>query len=131
MLEKQARRTQRFNEIKEKYKDLSVRFAVYSIQAFKERYKAVAENLRVFQDTYRENDIQDVKLQALLEKEKKTSLDKEMALSERQKSMNEVVSKIRAEENGKVLLNQKLVLKHKQKKHFRKILKMPVQKWKH
>ncbi|MBK8854718.1 MAG: chromosome segregation protein SMC [Saprospiraceae bacterium] len=120
VLEKQARRTQRFNEIKEKYKDLSVRFAVYSIQAFKERYKAVAENLRVFQDTYRENDIQDVKLQALLEKEKKTSLDKEMALSERQKSMNEVVSKIRAEENEKVLLNQKAGFKTQAKETLQK-----------
>jgi chromosome segregation protein len=120
VLEKQAKRTQKFNEIKEKYKELSIRFAVHSVQTFKERYKVVAENLRVFQDSYRENDIQEVKLQSLLEKEKKTSLDKEMALSERQKSMNEVVSKIRAEENEKVLLNQKAGFKAQAKESLQK-----------
>lgn len=106
-LEKQAKRTQKYNEIKQKYKESSIQHAVYSIQSLKEKYKSIAETLRVQQDLYRENDTAMLKVQAQLEKEKKLNLDKEVALNEKQKRMNELVSKIRSLENEKVLLNQK------------------------
>lgn len=106
-LEKQAKRTQKYNEMKQRYKELSVQFAVFSIQSLKEKYKETAENLRVKQDVYRENDTLLLKIQAELEKEKKLNLDKELALNEKQKKMNEIVSGIRSRENEKVLMQQK------------------------
>lgn len=106
-LEKQAKRTQKYNEIKEKYKELSIHHAVFSIQSLKEKYKTVAEDLRKYQDAYRENDTKLTALHANLEKEKKANLDKELALNEKQKKMNELVSSIRTMEGEKVLLQQK------------------------
>lgn len=107
-LEKQAKRTQKYNEMKLRYKELSIQFAILSIQSLKENYKDAAEKLRTKQDVYRENDTELLKFQAALEKEKKLNLDKELALNEKQKKMNEIVSGIRARENDKVLMQQKV-----------------------
>ncbi|MFZ1702748.1 MAG: chromosome segregation protein SMC [Saprospiraceae bacterium] len=123
ILEKQAKRAQKFNDLKEQYKELSIKHAVHAIQASKERYKEVAEILRQKQDEYRENDTKEIGLQALLEKEKKLHLDKEVTLNERQKSLNDLVSKIRAVENEKVLLNQKAGFKIQSKETLTKTIK--------
>lgn len=119
-LEKQAKRTQKYNELRDKYKEMSIHHAVFSIQSLKERYKTVAEELRKFQDSYRENDTKLTALHAHLEKEKKSNLDKELALNEKQKKMNELVSSIRSMENEKVLLQQKEGFSRQAKENLKK-----------
>jgi len=122
-LEKQAKRTQKYLEIKEEYKNLSIKYSVFSIQSLKERYKKVAELLREQQDQYRENDTLYLKKQALVEKEKKQNLDKEILLSERQKSLGDLVYQIRTKENEKGLLNQKKGFKNQNKESLTKSIK--------
>ncbi|MCE2788606.1 MAG: AAA family ATPase [Saprospiraceae bacterium] len=95
-LEKQARRTQKFLEIRTEYKDLSIKHAIHSIHHLKQKYKGISEQLLKDQDTYRANDTALLSLQALLEKDRKANLDKENALTDHQKKLNELVYQIRS-----------------------------------
>lgn len=121
-LEKQAKRTQKFFEIKASYKDISIRHAVHSIQSLKTRYNKVAQLLREQQDVYRENDVRLLSLQANAEKERKVHVDKETLMTSRQKSLGELVYNIRNLESEKGLLQQKLDFKAQQKVSLAKSL---------
>jgi len=121
-LEKQAKRTQKYLDIKAEYKEMSIRHAVFSIQHLKQKYKGISEQLLRDQDTYRANDILLLGKQATLEKEKKANLDKELALSDHQKKLSDLVYQIRTRENEKGLLNQKLGFKKQNKEHLAKVL---------
>jgi len=114
-LEKQAKRTQKFFEIKADYKEISIRHAVHSIQSLKARYNNVAQLLREQQDIYRDNDVKLLSFQANAEKERKIHIDKETLMTARQKSLGELVYNIRNLESEKVLLQQKLEFKAQQK----------------
>jgi chromosome segregation protein len=114
-LEKQAKRTQKYLDIKTEYKALSIKHAVHSIAQLKQKYKGISEQLLKDQDVYRVNDITLLRHQAQLEKEKKANLDKELALSDHQKKLNELVFQIRSRESEKGLLTQKLGFKKQNK----------------
>jgi len=119
-LEKQARRTQKFLEIRTEYKDLSIKHAIHSIHHLKQKYKGISEQLLKDQDTYRANDTALLSLQALLEKDRKANLDKENALTDHQKKLNELVYQIRSRESEKVLLQQKAGFKKQNKEQLTK-----------
>lgn len=119
-LEKQAKRTQKYLDLKAEYKEMSIKHAVFSIQHLKQKYKGISEQLLKDQDTYRANDTILLKQQAQLEKEKKANLDKEMALSDHQKKLNELVYQIRSRESEKGLLTQKLGFKKQNKEQLNK-----------
>lgn len=121
-LEKQAKRTQKYLDLKAEYKELSIKHAVISIQTLKLKYKGISERLVLEQDTYRQNDVSLLKLEATLEKEKKANADKETALSDFQKRLNELVYQIRSKESEKGLLNQKLGFKKQNKEQLIKVL---------
>jgi len=106
-LEKQARRAQRYLDLKAKYKELAVQFAQVSVQSLKEQYKKLGSELKAEQDKYSGLDAEARKKEALLEKEKKGNLEKEQSLSSKQKELNELVTKIRGLESEKGLLEQK------------------------
>lgn len=110
-LEKQAKRTQKYFDLKTEYKNVSLRHAALSIRSLREKYKGLAEKLAHEQDLYRTNDGLLYKLEANLEKEKKINTDKENALSGHQKRLNELVYQIRTKEGEKSLLTQKLGFK--------------------
>lgn len=119
-LEKQAKRTQKYLDLKAEYKEMSIKHAVFSIQHLKQKYKGISEQLLRDQDTYRANDTILLSKQAALEKEKKANLDKEMALSDHQKKLNELVYQIRSRESEKGLLTQKLGFKKQNKEQLNK-----------
>jgi chromosome segregation protein len=119
-LEKQARRTQKYLDLKKEYKELSIKHAVISVHKLKQEYKGISDQLVKDQDTYRVNDASLYKLEAQLEKEKKANLDKEIALSEQQKKLNELVYHIRSREGEKGLLTQKLGFKKQNKEQLHK-----------
>jgi len=121
-LEKQAKRTQKYFDLKAEYKELSIKHAVISVQHLKQKYKGISEQLVKDQDIYRENDINVYKLQSMLEKEKKANTDKEIALSDHQKKLNELVYQIRTREGEKSLLNQKLGFKKQNKEQLTKVI---------
>ncbi|MEZ4911347.1 MAG: chromosome segregation protein SMC [Saprospiraceae bacterium] len=107
-LEKQAKRAQKYLEIRDSYKDLSLKYSVAAIHNLKLKYKNVADTLANDQDTYRNNDVVILKITAQIEKDRKHSVDKELSISSQQKTLNELVYKIRSLEHEKNLLKQKL-----------------------
>lgn len=106
-LEKQARRTKKYFELKEKYKILSVELAVIQTAGLKEKHKELKTKIQQEEDNYRKYEIEIDKMEATLEGEKKANLDKEKALSERQRELNSLVGRIRSMENDRRMLQQK------------------------
>lgn len=119
-LEKQAKRAQKYLDLKSNYKSLSIDYAVYSVHQLKQKYKGISEQLLKLQDEYRANDTTILQKQASLEKEKKSNLDQEVALSGQQRKLNELVYQIRTRENERGLLQQKLGFNKQNKEQLHK-----------
>ncbi|MCB0630222.1 MAG: chromosome segregation protein SMC [Saprospiraceae bacterium] len=107
-LEKQAKRARKFFELKAEYKQLSVDLAVIKISALRDRQREMAKKLEEEQDKYRDFDVKTHQLEAKLEEERKANLDKEKALSDHQRELNELISNIRGLENDKRMQGQRL-----------------------
>ena len=110
-LEKQAKRAQKYLDLKANYKELAVKFAQVSVQSLKADYKRLGSELKSEQDKYSGLDVEVRKKEAFLEKEKKGNLEKEQSLSSKQRELNELVTKIRNLESEKGLLQQKYKFK--------------------
>ncbi|MCZ2101672.1 MAG: chromosome segregation protein SMC [Chitinophagales bacterium] len=119
-LERQAKRAQKYLDLKAEYKTLSINHAVYSVHHLKEKYKGISEQLLKLQDEYRANDTLLLQKQAQLEKGKKANLDQETVLSGQQRKLNDLVYQIRTRENEKGLLQQKHGFKKQNKEQFLK-----------
>ncbi len=107
-LEKQAKRTKRFYELKEKYKEQSIELAVHRLKGYKGRHEEITTKLTTEEDRFRDLDVASSQLEAKLESDKKDNLDKEKLLSERQRDLNELVGKLRGMENDKRIFAQKV-----------------------
>ena len=106
-LEKQAKRTKRYFELKDEYKVLSIKLAAIKTEALKTQYKDLQGKLTQEEDNYRQVEVDQVQLEALLEKERKANIDKEQDLSAKQKEVNELVGRIRDMENEKRVLEER------------------------
>ncbi|MCO6479424.1 MAG: chromosome segregation protein SMC [Phaeodactylibacter sp.] len=106
-LEKQARRTKKYFELKAKYKEYSTNLAILKISSLKERQNELRKKLEAEEGRYRQHEVEINKLEAELERERKTNLDKEKALSDRQRELNNLVGAIRGMENDKRMNQQK------------------------
>ena len=106
-LEKQAKRTQRYFELKAQYKDYSTNLAILKISSLKERQNELRKKLETEEDRYRQYEVEISKLESALERERKDNLDKEKALSDRQRELNNLVGNIRGMENDKRMYQQK------------------------
>jgi chromosome segregation protein len=107
-LEKQAKRARKFFELKANYKQVSLDLAVIKISTLRDKQRELAKKLNEEQDKYREYDVKTSQLEAKLEAERKANLDKEKALSDRQRELNELISRIRGMENDKRMQEQRL-----------------------
>jgi len=106
-LEKQAKRTKRYYELKEKYKVSSVSLASIKLSSFKGDHQDLEEKLRKEEDALLTLDAELRQLEASLESEKKQNLDKEKLLSDSQKAVNEVAAALRDQESDKRVFKQK------------------------
>ncbi|MCO6489531.1 MAG: chromosome segregation protein SMC [Phaeodactylibacter sp.] len=106
-LEKQAKRTKRYFELKAKYKDYSTDLAILKISTLKERQNELRRKLDAEEDRYRQYEVEISKLESALERERKENLDKEKALSDRQRELNNLVGNLRGMENDKRMNQQK------------------------
>jgi chromosome segregation protein len=106
-LEKQAQRTQRFYELKDEYKRLSVELAVFNLARHKKTFKDLETKIRQEEDNYRAGEAASHKLEADIEALRKTHVDKEVSLSEQQQEVNRITGRIRGKENEKGMLEQK------------------------
>lgn len=117
-LESQAKRTQRYYQLRDEYKEKSIQLSILRISAHKEKYKQL--NTQIEQETDRCNqmEIQYAQLEAEIEQIKKDHLDQEKSLSENQRELNQLVGKIRALENDKRLLAQQRTFVEQNLKKF-------------
>jgi len=106
-LEKQAKRAERYYEIKRNYKELALDLAVFQVAEYKEDYKSIESRLTVEMDAFRQLEIDNRGLEAKIEEEKRQNLDYEKNLSESQKALNSLVGGIREMENEKRILEQR------------------------
>ncbi|HNE29531.1 MAG TPA: AAA family ATPase, partial [Saprospiraceae bacterium] len=107
-LEKQAQRTQRFYELKDEYKRLSIELAVHNLARHKKTYRELESQISREEDNYRAAEVQSRTLDAALEEKRKHHTDKESTLSEQQQDVNRLTGRIRGKENEKNMLAQKL-----------------------
>jgi chromosome segregation protein len=115
-LEQQAKRTKRYFELKEEYKDLSIKLAALKSESLKAKYKELKDRLEKEEDNYRNFEVEQRQLEAKLEAERKANLDKEKALSDRQRDLNQLVGKIRDMENERKVLEQRVTFVEDNKK---------------
>jgi len=106
--ESQARKAERYKKLKVKYEDSSLQLGRLHLLGFNENFNKLQENKNKETDevlTYNTNIQQ---LEASIEQQKKLTLDKEKALAEIQKKLNEHLDFLRAKENEKNLVNENL-----------------------
>jgi chromosome segregation protein len=106
-LEKQAKRTKKYFDLKHEYKELSIELSLLKVSILKNQYVQFKKDIDLLQDDYRTLDFSIQKEEAALEQLKKIHLDKEIWLSENQKDLNEVISNLRNLENEKKLTIQR------------------------
>ncbi len=107
-LETQAKKTKRYYELKEEYKQLSLLLAKYNLQSYKESFKTLESKKQTEEETKLELDAAIAQAEAALEKEKLDNVDKEKALFEVQKKLNTLVAGVGEKENERNLLNSQI-----------------------
>lgn len=107
-LEKQAKQTQRYFQIKEEYKHLSIALAKKTIQQETDTFARLKKEIAHEQDKKTSLNKQLAEKEAALEKSKAELVNKEKLLSSRQKALNEHVHKIRQYESDNKIKNERL-----------------------
>ena len=107
-LEKQARQTARYFEIKQEYKEASVNLAKKSVQKHSDSLISIHKKIQEETDRKLEVNTKITEKEAFLEHNKADLIQKEKLLSSRQKTLNEHVNKIRTFESDKKIKNERL-----------------------
>lgn len=107
-LEKQARQAQRYYQLKEDYKILSVELAKKTVQQQKDNYNDLTKKTEQANDKKTSLNKQLAEKEAEIAKSKADLVSKEKLLASRQKTLNEHVNKIRQYESDKKIKNERL-----------------------
>ena len=107
-LEKQAKQTARYFEIKQEYKEASINLAKKSVQKHADSLVTLNQKVQHEQDRKLAVNTKITEKEALLEFSKADLILKEKLLSSRQKTLNEHVNKIRQFESDKKIKNERL-----------------------
>lgn len=108
-LEKQARRTKRFVDVKQQYKEYSINLAIRKSSQLRSHHTELEKQIQMEKDTYLQLEARLKKREAELEHVKKSNLDEEKQLSDSQRELNMLVGKVRNLESEKGLKEQKIV----------------------
>jgi chromosome segregation protein len=115
-LESQARKAERFYEIKKEYKEASIELAKASLEGFNNTFKDLTEQQQQETDRKFALEAEISTDEAAVEQDKLHFVAKERELQVLQRSFNELVSTIRTKENDKNLASQQLTyLKEREK----------------
>lgn len=124
-LERQARRTKRFYEIKESYKSLSIDLAAIQMFHHRKAKKDTEQKLEQESDRIRQFETSITRKEAEIESVRKSHADQEKALSQSQKGINELAAKIRdTEENLRISKQQLQYRTHEKVEHESRIDKL-------
>lgn len=107
-LEKQAKRTKKYYQLKEQYKALSVELAILLLSDQKEAYKRIDSQLQKEQDNKLKIETEANTLEAKLAEEKKQNVAKEQAVSTAQKTLNQHIQSIQEQENDRNVLQENI-----------------------
>ena len=107
-LEKQAKRTAKYFELKKDYKALSLTLGARNNVGLREQFAHSEKRIQEETDQYTRLEADLAVMHAELEKLRKDHLGDEASVSTFQKVLNELVSQIRATENEKNLAEQKI-----------------------
>ncbi|HEX8332281.1 MAG TPA: chromosome segregation protein SMC, partial [Segetibacter sp.] len=107
-LENQAKKAEKYYEIKKEYKEVSVELAKASLQGFNDTYTELNTQQETETDKKIKLEAEIATEEAGIEQEKVGFIEKEKALQAMQHEFNDLVQKLRTQENEKNLASQKL-----------------------
>ncbi len=107
-VESQAKKAEKFLEIKKEYKEVAVELAKASLEGFNITYKEFAEQQETESDKKIQLEAQIATDEAAIEEEKLLFIAQERALQSMQHGFNELQQNLRSKENEKNLASQKL-----------------------
>lgn len=108
-LESQAKKAEKYFEIKKDYKEVSIELAKAALEGFNVTYKDLNEQQQQEVDKRIELEAAIATEEAGLEQEKLAFVEKEKALQQMQHAYNEMLDKVRNKENEKNLGSQRLL----------------------
>ena len=107
-LESQAKKAEKYFEIKKDYKEVSIELAKAALEGFNVTYRDLNQQQQQEVDKRIELETSIAKEDAALEQEKLAFIEKEKALQQMQHAFNEMLDKVRNKENEKSLASQRL-----------------------
>ena len=107
-LESQAKKAEKYLEIKKEYKIKSIELAKAALEGFNIQYKDLTEQQQTESDRKLEVETKIGSEEATLEKQKLDFVEQEKALQLMQQTFNELVNNIRTKESDKSLAQQRL-----------------------
>lgn len=118
LLEKQAKRTRKYVELKKDYKEFSLNLGARNNYELRDQFAQSEKKIQEETDNYTRLEADLDVMHAQLEKLRKDHLGDEMSVSAFQKELNELVAEIRAIENEKSLADQKIVFIRQNKQNL-------------
>ena len=118
LLEKQAKRTRKYVELKKDYKELSLNLAARNNYELRDQFAASEKKIQEETDNYTRIEADLDVLHAELEKLRKDHLGDEISVGAFQRELNELVSNIRSIENDKNLAEQKIIFTRQTKQNL-------------
>src|ERR1041384_6559248 len=107
-LESQAKKAEKYHEIKKDYREVSIELAKAALEGFNLTYKELNEQQEAETDKKIRMEAEIATEEAALEQEKLGFIEKERQLQSMQHAFNELVEKVRSKENEKNLAAQRL-----------------------
>ena len=107
-LESQAKKAEKYHEIKKDYREVSIELAKAALEGFNLSYKELNEQQEIETDKRIKLEAEIASDEAALEQEKLAFIEKEKQLQAMQHAFNEMVQTVRSKENDKNLSAQRL-----------------------
>src|SRR5690348_10018655 len=107
-LESQAKKAEKYYEIKKEYRDVSIELAKAALEGFNITYKDLTEQQKAEIDRRLALEAEIATEEAGIEKEKAGFIEKEKALQQQQHAFNELSNSLREKENEKNLATQRI-----------------------
>jgi chromosome segregation protein len=108
VVESQAKKAEKYHEIKKEYKLISIELAKAALEGFNLTYKELSKQQEEETDKKHALEAEIATGDAALEKERTDFIAEEKALQEQQHNFNELVQQLRVKENEKNLASQRL-----------------------
>ncbi|HEX5654581.1 MAG TPA: chromosome segregation protein SMC, partial [Chitinophagaceae bacterium] len=121
-LESQAKKAEKYHEIKKDYREISIELAKAALEGFNLTYKELTEQHDTETDKRIRMEAEIAGEEAALEHEKLGFIEKERQLQSMQHAFNELVQQVRTKENDKNLAAQRLEYLHERENNLQEFL---------